>query len=140
MEEEFHDVDHLHKRHQAAISCTILTVGLVTSALEAKVLSPGSHRLGSGQIKVKPGRVWSASPCPFHPSVPTALPTASREGTVMGTEEMAGLQARKDHPCLLKHLCSAEVQLPSYASTLHSCCLLHLPWVHHQDGFAAPRP
>lgn len=62
-------MDHLHKRHQAAISCTVLTVGLVSSALEAKGLSPTSHRLASGQIKVKPGRVWTASPCPSQPSV-----------------------------------------------------------------------
>lgn len=39
----------------------------------------------------------------------------------MGTDEMAGLQARKDHHCPLKHVCSAELQLPSCASPLHSC-------------------
>lgn len=49
--------------------------------------------------------------CPSQPSVSPALPRASRCSAGVGTDEMRPL-GREDHPCLLEHLCPAQVRLP----------------------------
>lgn len=51
---------------------------------------------------------------------------------MVGTDEMEGLWAKEDHHCSLKHLCLAEVQLPSCVSTI-PCC------TSHRDASSSPR-
>lgn len=55
-------------------SCTTLSVGLETPALEAKGSSLTSHRLGSAFTKVKPGKVRRANPALGSPQCPQHSP------------------------------------------------------------------
>lgn len=96
---------------EAQSSCTILSVGLETPALEVKGSSLTSHRPGSAGIKVKPGRVWAASPALPSPQCPQHSPEPPGAVLGWGTDEMRPL-GREDHPCLLEHLCPAQVRLP----------------------------